>query len=541
MSSELLQSLKKPQCYPHPVRRIKAVDLGSSWIILTGDYAYKLNKPLASAVPDCSAIVSARFTCDEELRLNRRLAPGFYLGVVEVRGTPAEARIGGSGPILGYALRLRQFRHDALASQMLSRGRLTAELMQKLARKLAHFHGDSCAPHSRRFGSAGQIYRRALGHIDKIERLARRSPECSGPLALHAWIDAEFMRRSQSFQARWEGGMVRECHGDLRLSKLVLLDGELVPIAGASGRAERWCDPMSDISMLLMELLEWGASELALRFLNAYLEESGDYAGLAVLRFYLVERAGERAYLHLVHARHSEHGSVRERRHLTRFNHSLALAEALTQSQGPGLIQMHGVTDGARSEMASAIADALQAITLRYDAELSRIQQSRPAGKTPPAPLWYVAASAAHEVYEALAKSVLDVLRGDYLAVIDAPSLLRFERDTLARSARAAGAPVVIVTTHPSKPLLRAAWMAGFAPRDVDDPEGRLLRIERELFTIENIVAPEELAIVDLDARGLTPKVLERIRDALEGRAREEAAEPARHQAKPEVVVPEPA
>jgi aminoglycoside phosphotransferase family enzyme/predicted kinase len=541
MSSKLLASLTKPGCYPHPVACFKAVDLGSSWVVLTGEYVYKLRKPLPDAVPDYSSLAAARFACEEELALNRRFAPGIYLDLVEVHGTPAEARIGGGGPVVGYALRLRQFRRDALAGRLLSGGRLTPHLMQKLARKLARFHAASPARESPHCGRPGEIYRRALRHAQNIERLSRRRPECREPLALHAWIDAEFMRRSQAFQARWEAGMVRECHGDLRLSKLVLADRELVPIDCASGRVERRCDPMRDISMLIMELFERGAPDIASAFLNAYLEESGDYAGLPVLRFYLVDRTLERAYAHLVHARRCEHGSARERRQLARFNHSLALAKRLTEPRATGVILMHGVTDGARSDMATAIADALQAITLRYDAELRRIEGPRAAGHPPSIPLASLAESAAHEIYDALSKSLMDVLSGDYLAVVDAPSLLRCERAALACSARAARAPVVVVTTHPPEPVLRAAWMAEFAPVDVDNGTGRLLRLERELCRIEDVVPPEELAVVDLDARGLTPKALERIRDALKGRVRGETAEQRREKDEAEAGIPETA
>lgn len=337
MDSELLASLKRPECYPHPVERIKAVDLGCSWVILTGAYAYKLKKP-GSGLTDFSTLAAARFACDEELRLNRRLAPGVYLEVVEIRGSPAEAQIGGSGQVIGYALRLRQFRRDALASRMLNRGSLTPDLVQKLARNLARFHSASHAAHSPYFGSPGEVYRRALWHVREIERTSCRRPERRQPFALHRWIDAEFMRRRQSLQARWETGRVRECHGDLRMKKLIAVDGDLLPIGCASGDAERWSDPMRDISMLLMELLERGAPDLTLAFLNAYLEACGDYAGLPVLRFYLVDRAVERAHEHLVDARRCEPGSARERRYMRCFTHSLAFAESLTQPEARGSI-----------------------------------------------------------------------------------------------------------------------------------------------------------------------------------------------------------
>jgi predicted kinase len=240
-----------------------------------------------------------------------------------------------------------------------------------------------------------------------------------------------------------------------------------------------------------------------------------------------------------MHARRCEHGSARERRHLRRFNHSLALAEAMTQSQASGLILMHGVTDGARTDMAMAVAGALQAVVLRYDAELSRIGQPTPAGKNRAAGLASHAESYAHRIYETLSRSVADVVRSGYLAVVDAPCLLRVERNMLARSARAAGAAVVVVTTHPSEALLRAVWIAEFAPPDIQNGEGRLLRVERELCRMESIAPAEELTVVDLDAHGVTPKVLERIRDALIGREKADTAPPPRTETEHARAVPE--
>lgn len=524
LPSDLLEALKRPAAYPHAVGRVTRVDLGSSWLFLTGEYAYKISKPLPVCAPDCSSIVARRYACDDELRLNQRLAPSLYLDVVAIRGSPQRPRIEGDGPTLDYALRMRQFHREAVASRLLARGRLTFELIDNLGRYLAQFHASTSALERSHFGTPGCVYRRALHNVRRMERMSRRGPERESVHDLQAWTDREFLLRSHDLQARWESNRVREGHGDLRLDKLVVQDGQLVAFDCAAGRPElRWNDVMSEVATLYVDLLDHGAPRLAQLFLNAYLEESGDYAGLAVLRFYVVERALERAQRHLDRTPHAEPGSARERRLVQAYERALGIALAETRPQRPALVLMHGVPDRIRSALATALAQRIGAITLRHDIELRRMHDAQARAASPISGSGFEGRRAGCGIYDALAQSASTVLHTGYTAIVDAPFLRRGERSELLRVARVAQLPLLLLRVHPSEALLRAAHMAEIAPSRALDES--MTALEHELATLEPVVAAEGVTVVDLPGeRGLTADDLERIRIALDAQAVEESA-----------------
>ncbi|MGZ8154475.1 MAG: bifunctional aminoglycoside phosphotransferase/ATP-binding protein [Burkholderiales bacterium] len=522
---QLIEALERPECYPHPVTRVKRIDTGRSWLLLAGDYAYKIKKPLSTGFLDCSKLAARGFACHEELRLNSRLSPGLYVDVVEFRGSPQEPRIDGEGPTVGYALRMRRFPANAVASHMLARGALTADLLAELGRDIARFHARMRPSQRSRYGTPSSVYRCALHAIEQMERVSRRGAECESLIALGAWIDCEFMLRSRHFQARWESLSVREGHGDLRLDKLALLDGALVPFDCADDAPElRWNDVIGEIAMLIRDLLDSGAPPLAQAFLNAYLEESGDYSGVPLLRFHVVRRALECAAAHLVRSRRAEPGSAREARHLRAFGRCLALATDIARPGPRVLIATHGVTDGLRSAIATELALDLGAITLRYDFEAKRTGPHLSVAPTLARSALHGRRSS-HRVYDLLATTAREIIDAGYSVVVDAPCLKRCERVALAHVARAAGVPFVVLSMHPSEAVLRAAWLAELAPAASRITDEKLARVEHDLLDAEPIVPAENLTVVELHGdHGVKARALDRVRAALDAQRLKQAA-----------------
>jgi len=298
----LFAALLDPACYPHPVAGVRVLETHISWVLLTGEYAYKIKKPVGLGFLDFSSLELRRHYCEEELRLNRRLAPELYLDVVEIRGTPGAPRIGGEGPLLEYAVRMREFPQAALASRALASGAFGAAEVDALAALVARFHeGALRAPESERFGSPDVVLADALQNFEQLLPLVKSAPDDRALRELRLWTKREFAARGEALAARRKQGFVRECHGDLHLRNIVLLDGRPVPFDCIEFNAElRWIDVMSEVAFLAMDLEDRGRRDLAWRFLGRYLEATGDYAGLAVLPFYLVYRALVRAKVHLL-------------------------------------------------------------------------------------------------------------------------------------------------------------------------------------------------------------------------------------------------
>ena len=125
MSDEntLVQSLLDPAAWPHPVEDLRMLDTHISWVFLTGEYAYKIKKPVKLTFLDFSTLELRRHWCEEEIRLNSRWSPQLYLDVVPITGSADSPAVGGSGAAIEYAVRMRQFPQSALLNERLAAGR----------------------------------------------------------------------------------------------------------------------------------------------------------------------------------------------------------------------------------------------------------------------------------------------------------------------------------------------------------------------------------------------------------------------------------
>ena len=159
----LIAALREPKCYPNPVRRVDVVETHISCILLTGDYAYKIKKPVNLGFLDFRSLEARRFYCEEELRLNRRTAPLLYLNVVVVTGSESKPVLGGAGHAIEYAVRMRQFPQQALLDRMAKSGTLTPKHLDDLARVVAEFHsGIERAGAERPYGSPQRVLAPAI-------------------------------------------------------------------------------------------------------------------------------------------------------------------------------------------------------------------------------------------------------------------------------------------------------------------------------------------------------------------------------------------
>ena len=264
-----------------------------SWVVLAGDVAYKLKKPVRFGFLDFTSLQARHHYCDEELRLNRRLADGMYLGVEPIVDDAGSPRVGGEGTVVDYAVRLQRFPADALASAQLAQGRLAEDDLAAFARRIASFHRQAAvaAPASP-FATPERITADALRPFAALP-----AGEAAAQGAdLVRWLEAQAPRLTPLWQARRDAGFVREGHGDLHLDNVLRWHDALTAFDCIEfDEGLRFIDVLNDVAFLVMDLHAHRRPDLAAVFLNAYLEDSGDYAGLPVLRYYMVYRAGVRA------------------------------------------------------------------------------------------------------------------------------------------------------------------------------------------------------------------------------------------------------
>jgi hypothetical protein len=495
----LIDALRDPAAYPHAAGRVELLETHISWVLLAGDFAYKLKKPVQLPFLDFSTLAARRHFCEEELRLNRRTAPGLYLEVVPVvRTGEGAARIGAAGEPVEYAVKMRRFAAEALADAMARRGALGAPEIDELGAMLARFHAAAAvAGPDSAHGAPEAIEAPALGNFDQIE--APEAATAARLAALRAWTQREGARLRPAFAARRERGCVRECHGDLHLGNLAFIDGRAVPFDCIEFDAGlRWIDVMSEVAFLVMDLLAHGLPRLAWRLLNAWLEASGDYEGLGVLRYYLVYRAMVRAKI------------ARIRGAAEGFRDLLALAETLARARRPVLVLMHGVSGSGKTAAAQALLERLGAVRLRSDVERKRLFGLAPLARTRAAPAAGIYDAAAGErTYARLAGLAAGVLEAGYPVVVDAAFLEHGQRSRLRREAERRGVACVIAQCTASEAALRARVRSREAQGE-DASDAGLAVLERQLAAAQPL-APEEQAIAvtvdtetaDGSARGL--------------------------------------
>ncbi|MCZ7597138.1 MAG: hypothetical protein M5U09_04405 [Gammaproteobacteria bacterium] len=215
MDREQVGQLLTPAAYPHPVEEIGLAETHISWVLLTGEFAYKIRKPVCFGFVDFSTLDKRLADCRRELELNRAMSPDLYLGVEEVRDTGAGLRLGGgSGALVDYAVKMRQFDQEVMFSRMARRGALTVAHVESFADRVAALHGKAAVCADAAFGGREQI---ARWHEDNLSEIgAIVTGDAAGRFAMiAARARQEFERCKAAFDARREGGFVRDCHGDL--------------------------------------------------------------------------------------------------------------------------------------------------------------------------------------------------------------------------------------------------------------------------------------------------------------------------------------
>ncbi len=500
--TSLITALTEPGAYGHPAARIEVIETHISWVLLAGDYAYKIKKPVVLPFVDFGTLAARRRYCQDELRLNCRLAPQIYLDVVPITGSVESPKVGGSGTALEYAVKMRRFDQDSLFDHLLGRGALRPELIDRLAERIAAFHAQAPATTDPEFGTPHKVLQPALDNFSEMLPYAdsRRRATLE---TLADWTREAFRRLEPVFAMRHRDGWVRDCHGDLHLRNIALIDGRPVPFDCIEFSAEfRWIDVTNEVAFLVMDLFDRGRPGLGYRFLDGYLAATGDYAGVAVLRFYLVYRALVRAKIHGLRARQVNADPREAERLQAAADHYLALAADIARGEKPALILMHGFSGAGKSRVAAALAEALGAIRVRSDVERKRLfGLSGTARSRTQVNAGIYARGASARTYTRLAELANTIVTAGYPAILDAAFLARWQREPMHELASKLGAPLWIVDCTADNDILRER-VAARAARGSDASEATLEVLEHQMTSHEPLTAAEQKRVMLCDMEG---------------------------------------
>lgn len=452
----LIAALRDVRRFPHEARHVSVIETHISWVLLVGRYAYKIKKSVDLGFLDFTTLALRRHFCEEEIRLNRRLAPQLYLDVVAIGGRPDKPELGAL-PAIEYAVRMRRFAASRELHRLMARGLITPQHMDSLAATVAHFHASlAAADAGTPFGTPAEIHAAALENFSHLQAVLTDVEDVASVQALRVASERSYVAGKPVFERRRAQGYIRECHGDLHLGNIVLVGQQPVPFDGIEfNPALRWIDVMSEIAFTAMDLLYHHRADLAWRFLNAYLQATGDYGGAPVLGFYIGYRAAVRAKVSAIRSAQAGITMRARNREIASCRRYIALATAQLARHQPAMIITHGLPGSGKTTFAQAALERLQAIRIRSDVERKRLYGlNERADSHAQQGMNIYDAAATQRTYARLLELARDLLVAGVPVIVDAAFLVQDERAAFRELAQQLHVPFVIASMQASPETL---------------------------------------------------------------------------------------
>ncbi len=502
LQQRLIRGLLESRAYPHPAPDVEHIETHISHILLAGEHAYKIKKPLELGFLDYRGLQSRHHYCEEELRLNRRTAPDIYLGVVGIGGEPDAPLIvdSTSGDCLEYAVHMRRFAADALLSTRLQSSGLDDALIDALAEQVAAFHQSAAklspdAP----WGLPQQVEQPVLANFEVL------AGQCdAAQLArLRAWAEQSARALLAPFMQRRQSGRVRECHGDLHLGNIVLWQGRPCLFDGIEfNEALRWIDLINDIAFLMMDLEERGLGGGAWRLINRYLEFTGDYDGLALLDYYRVYRAMVRAKVAAIRLRQSDLAPAEREEVQKELAAYLRQAESYTREPRPFLLLTSGLSGSGKTWLSQQLLQSLGLIRVRSDVERKRLYGLGPLQRSASAVgAGIYTPEAGRRTYQQLRDVAVTVIEAGHGVIVDATFLGRKSRGEFLALADRLEVPALILRCEADEGILRERVRARESQAS-DASEAGLAVLEGQLDRWESPAADERARTLRIDTGG---------------------------------------
>lgn len=497
----LIASMQDPQVYDHAADDIELIETHISFVLLAGEYAYKIKKPLNLGFLDFSTLDKRRFFCQEELRLNHRTAPQIYRDVVPITGNAEHPHLGGDAEVIEYAVKMRRFSQDALADHLLRNDALTPHHIDQIARTLAAFHDRiEITDEHQPYGSPEQVHQPVMDNFSGLEPMLSDPADLQQLGALRQWSEEQFTAHRADFADRKRHGCIRECHGDMHLGNLALLDDEVVAFDCIEFNAGlRWIDVINEAAFLTMDLEDHGRADYAWRFINVYLETTGDYAALRLFPYYKAYRAMVRAKIARI--RHDQEGLDEDEKHAleNEYQGYIQLAARYARPAQPFLCITRGLSGSGKTTVARALVEQFGAVHIRSDVERKRLfglEATQRSESGVDQGLYTQEAS--DRTYARLAELADTILTCGYAVIVDAAFLQQARRRHFLQLARDKGVPFAILDIQAPEAVLRSRIAPRLA-RGQDASEADFQVLEKQLRSQESITDTERPYTVTLD------------------------------------------
>lgn len=486
----LIEALKSPLIYPDRPSQIRIAETHISYLFFTGRYVYKVKKPVDFGFLDFTTLEKRKFFCQQEVKLNSRLSPDVYLGVEEIREENGRISLGGQGKTIEYAVKMKELPSEGMLIRLVSESKATPELMDRIALKIATFHREAETSNEiAGFGNVSVIKK-------NIQENFIQTVPYIGKTLLREQYDfiseraAAFLGHyNLIFAKRKNGGMIKDCHGDLHLGAIcVEKDNIQVFDCIEFNDRFRYGDTAADIAFLTMDLEYNNCFDLSSAFTEAYIRYSGDSDISVVLRFYKSYRAYVRGKVMSFLLDEGEVSEEQKRKALKSAKGYFGLAYSYFMQ--PTLIIMAGLVGTGKSAVAASLGEATGAPVVRSDEARKRLAGILPGEhRYEDYEKGIYSEEFTNKTYSELLKEASEVLGGGRSIILDASYKCRASRERAAALAREKGARFFIVECVCEEEVVRARLKKRMGEKEVSD--GRWETYERQKHGFEQITENE--------------------------------------------------
>ena len=499
---DVVRSLLTPEAYPDDERpeRVELVETHISWLFFTGRFVYKVKKPVDYGFLDFTTLDRRRRFCLEEVRLNRRLSPEVYLGVVEIWEEGGRYTMHETGRVVEYGVKMRQLPGHRWLSGLLRRGEASPALMRRIARRIASFHATAeTNDHIRRMGALDTVAFNTQENFVQTRDYIGVTVTVESYDRVKAYTEAFLDARADLFVQRERDGRIRDCHGDLHADQICAENGLAFIDCIEFNERFRCSDVAADIAFPAMDVEYYGRPDLAAELIRDYVEASADAGVIEILDFYKCYRAFTRGKVRGFRLRQAGLAEDERRAIIDEAARYFALASRYARLTGPMLVVVCGLMGTGKTSLAHELGPRLGAEILSADVVRKELAGARP--DEPHREPWgrdIYTDEFSDRTYSELHRRAAERLREGQLIILDASYRTAEWRRAARETGTATGAAFLLIEAVCPERVVRQR----LAGRRAGPSDGRveLLDAQRARFEPPLEVPAEQRIVVDTSA-----------------------------------------
>lgn len=456
-TANLVVNLQNADLYDHPVNNFTQIETHCSYVLLTGHFAYKIKKAVDFGFLNYNDLKKRKHFCEEELARNQAMAADIYLEVVPIYGSTEHPTFIPQGEPIEYAVKMHEFSQENLLSKLQLNNKLTESMILRLAENLAKFHLQ--AKHvalDSPIGTAPHAQQQTIDNFTQTIPLLNNEEDIAELTQLQQQVEQLYQRIEPIITRRKQQGFVRQCHGDVHLNNIVLInDNPIIFDCIDFNNDFCWTDTIADLAFITMDLDEFEEHDLSMILLNRYLEITGDYDGLSLLPYFQSYRAMVRAKVAIFTLINAESAEIKQEQY-QRYQGCVHLAKQYLQPKPRRLIITSGVSASGKSTLAKQLQQNIDVICLSSDRERKRLANiALEQDCTAPVLTGIYQDRHTTNTYKTLEKLSEAIINANYSVLVDATFRDNKHRQQFAQLAEKLHAPFIVLYCYASEIQLR--------------------------------------------------------------------------------------